>query len=249
MSSQIGRNDLCPCGSGKKYKNCCQKRGIVFNKKNQNKIAFFVLGGVVLLAGIISISKITSTSSLGSQTPVTQQPLSTPSALPSPIQQGTQSSAGTAFTPQPGPAPAGKVWSPEHGHWHDAPGTIPSTAPNAFPGQTAQSTPQPPGPAPEGKVWSAEHGHWHDAPTTNVITNPNSVQNSTNNSTSSSPVFDIVPGQLEAQTQTPIQGTLTPQPPGPAPAGKVWSPEHGHWHDAPIDARTIQVTPSNTDPK
>ncbi len=25
----------------------------------------------------------------------------------------------------------------------------------------------------------------------------------------------------------------TPQPPGPAPEGKVWSPEHGHWHDAP----------------
>ena len=22
-SSHIGRNDLCPCGSGKKYKNCC----------------------------------------------------------------------------------------------------------------------------------------------------------------------------------------------------------------------------------
>ena len=21
------------------------------------------------------------------------------------------------------------------------------------------------------------------------------------------------------------------QPPGEAPPGKVWSPEHGHWHD------------------
>jgi preprotein translocase subunit SecA len=21
--SHVGRNDLCPCGSGKKYKNCC----------------------------------------------------------------------------------------------------------------------------------------------------------------------------------------------------------------------------------
>lgn len=27
-------------------------------------------------------------------------------------------------------------------------------------------------------------------------------------------------------------GTLTPQPPGEAPPGKVWSPEHGRWHDA-----------------
>jgi uncharacterized protein YecA (UPF0149 family) len=23
---KIGRNDLCPCGSGLKYKNCCGKR-------------------------------------------------------------------------------------------------------------------------------------------------------------------------------------------------------------------------------
>lgn len=24
---QIGRNDLCPCGSGKKFKNCCMGNG------------------------------------------------------------------------------------------------------------------------------------------------------------------------------------------------------------------------------
>lgn len=23
MNSKVGRNDNCPCGSGKKYKNCC----------------------------------------------------------------------------------------------------------------------------------------------------------------------------------------------------------------------------------
>ena len=23
QSSKVGRNDLCPCGSGKKYKKCC----------------------------------------------------------------------------------------------------------------------------------------------------------------------------------------------------------------------------------
>jgi len=26
MDKKIGRNDPCPCGSGKKYKQCCQKR-------------------------------------------------------------------------------------------------------------------------------------------------------------------------------------------------------------------------------
>jgi len=32
-----------------------------------------------------------------------------------------------------------------------------------------------------------------------------------------------VPGYLPTQP---------PQSPGEAPPGKVWSPEHGHWHDA-----------------
>jgi len=48
-------------------------------------------------------------------------------------------------------------------------------------------------------------------------------------------------GTLPAQTvtipsQVPPQGQFTPaaQPPGDAPPGKVWSPEHGHWHDAPV---------------
>ncbi len=26
MSKKIGRNDPCPCGSGKKYKSCCWKK-------------------------------------------------------------------------------------------------------------------------------------------------------------------------------------------------------------------------------
>lgn len=26
--TKIGRNDLCPCGSGKKYKKCCIEKGI-----------------------------------------------------------------------------------------------------------------------------------------------------------------------------------------------------------------------------
>jgi len=29
-----------------------------------------------------------------------------------------------------------------------------------------------------------------------------------------------------------------PQPPGQVPAGKVWSVEHGHWHDAPVALTT-----------
>ncbi len=28
MNKKIGRNDPCPCGSGKKYKQCCQKKDL-----------------------------------------------------------------------------------------------------------------------------------------------------------------------------------------------------------------------------
>jgi len=44
-------------------------------------------------------------------------------------------------------------------------------------------------------------------------------------------------GTPQAQTvsMAPQQGyTPAPQPPGEAPPGKVWSVEHGHWHDAPV---------------
>lgn len=59
-------------------------------------------------------------------------------------------------------APAdGRIWSAEHGHWHDAEGRELGASGNA----PAPNTPaaQPPGPPPPGKVWSTEHGHWHDA--------------------------------------------------------------------------------------
>ena len=33
----IGRNDPCPCGSGKKYKNCCVDKGDHFLRKMAKK--------------------------------------------------------------------------------------------------------------------------------------------------------------------------------------------------------------------
>lgn len=48
------------------------------------------------------------------------------------------------------------------------------------------------------------------------------------------PTPDTPAQRAPAPVPTPmIQNatTLTPQPPGEAPPGKVWSPEHGHWHD------------------
>ena len=57
------------------------------------------------------------------------------------------------------PAPPGKVWSPEHNHWHDDPKASIPTSTNA---EQNESESKPPGTPPPGKVWSPEHNHWHD---------------------------------------------------------------------------------------
>jgi hypothetical protein len=68
------------------------------------------------------------------------------------ITNPTSSPQASIPSEPPGPAPPGKVWSKEHGHWHDL---APESPQVSIPSE-------PPGPAPPGKVWSKEHGHWHD---------------------------------------------------------------------------------------
>jgi len=134
-----GRNDLCHCGSGKKVKNC--HAGQTNNNFNQQWVIVGIIGGIFLLFYFMDSG--TSTTTINNSIPT--------SVIP-------QDRARSA-TPPPGEAPPGKVWSPEHGHWHNistnsAP-VVPGAASNII--QT-----QPSGEAPPGKVWSSEHGHWHD---------------------------------------------------------------------------------------
>ena len=80
---KTGRNDPCPCGSGKKYKQCCEGKAV-------EKTTFWtkwigvIVGILVLLAAVGTVASF--------------------------------------FTDDPSrdPPPPGQVWSPEHGHWHDA---------------------------------------------------------------------------------------------------------------------------------
>ncbi len=78
------RNELCPCGSGRKYKNCCAGKTPLYKRPTWTGalVALFLLGGLLLTA----------------------------LAVLRPDRAGS-----------PGAAPPGKVWSEEHGHWHDAP--------------------------------------------------------------------------------------------------------------------------------
>ena len=117
-TAKIGRNDPCPCGSGKKYKQCCEGKAA--------EKTTFLTKWIAVIVGMILVLL---------------------------VAVGT---AASFFTDdQSNNAPPRRVWSPEHGHWHNVDGAGTRSA--------ARSVPRPAGPAPPGKVWSPDHGHWHDA--------------------------------------------------------------------------------------
>lgn len=184
MSQRTGRNELCPCGSGKKMK-ACHPNGVAPVSKNRNIMLIGLGVAVVAVVGAAMMREDTS----GPLQATPNRPMSAPmqaparSATQNPARPATQSAG--ANTPQPGPAPPGKVWSPEHGHWHDANAAAASgpsstsgpsqaiqmpspqrSATQAANQQPAKNIPPPTGIAPPGKVWSPEHGHYHDAPKT-----------------------------------------------------------------------------------
>ncbi len=78
--SKPGRNDRCPCGSGRKYKKCCESK----ERSHANSRMMMILVGAAVLAAVLV--GITSFS-------------------------GERASGST------------RVWSTEHGHYHDASGT------------------------------------------------------------------------------------------------------------------------------
>jgi len=56
-SSHAGRNELCPCGSGKKYKKCCELK----TRKTRGATVMMILVGILMTVGVIAgISAITS---------------------------------------------------------------------------------------------------------------------------------------------------------------------------------------------
>ena len=140
----IGRNDPCFCGSGQKYKSCC-----IHKARGTSRGLMYLLVAIAVIAAV----------GVGATLMERRN-----DARPAP--RGQAPAAATTPKPQPpGPVPAGKVWSAEHGHWHDA--TAGAQPAGAQPTRenpitvNVRNIPQPPGPVPEGKVWSTEHGHWH----------------------------------------------------------------------------------------
>ncbi|MBI2188779.1 MAG: SEC-C domain-containing protein [Acidobacteria bacterium] len=75
-----GRNDLCPCGSGRKYKKCCEAKE---RSQANGRMLMILVGAGVLAAVLVGI---------------------------------------VSFSSERASGPT-RVWSTEHGHYHDASGT------------------------------------------------------------------------------------------------------------------------------
>lgn len=226
---KTGRNEPCSCGSGKKSKQCCQAATPAARSGRIGTI-------VAVIVAIVAVALIVKTRMAPDEAPA---PVATsaaaapaPGSAPAPAAPATPDSTPAAIpgsAQPPGPAPAGKVWSREHGHWHDKPVsnewvsvTPQKTVPLNKPGTGLPvNMPQPPGPAPAGKVWAPEHGHWHDAATGQAVKQE-------------------LPKEVASQMK---------QPGVPADMKNyVWSEEHKHWHrkDATGEHATATILPPGT---
>ncbi|MDX1582399.1 MAG: SEC-C metal-binding domain-containing protein [Thermoanaerobaculia bacterium] len=229
-----GRNDPCPCGSGSKYKHCCEGRdkhpffsptGIVFGIA----ILLILVGGVAALLNDPENDEGDRTlrDVLDQPTEAAPAPVAPAPATSAPSNAAAGETAAAPVPQPPGPAPEGKVWSSEHGHWHDAPSVQVEASRGDLTGTVTPG--QPPQP---GMVWNEEHGHYHrvdpNAPVQGqqAASMQQGQQEQTGIPRSEIPRVSITP-EGNARSSNPIA-----RPPGPAPEGKVWSYEHGHWHDA-----------------
>ncbi len=80
-TAKIGRNDACPCGSGEKYKRCCEGKAAGKTTFLTKWIAAIV-GILVLLVAVGTVASFFADDQSENASP-------------------------------------GRVWSVEHGHWHD----------------------------------------------------------------------------------------------------------------------------------
>lgn len=238
------RNQACPCGSGLKYKKCCASKD---TRRAQFPTGLAVLaGGLVVIAAVgVAPSLLERKQQSPAKPPVVTEASATSTLPPdpnSPFAEKAADEAETSPSEQPaGDPPPGKVWSAEHGHWHDAAPankSIQIEANNLGSGLSATQGERPErGTPPEpGATWSEEHGHWHKAGTNQAITAPRkqAIDPNTGAPIGRDPApqdFNQVRAFGELQDLTPKPGT--PAPPGPAPDGMEWSVEHGHWHEKP----------------
>ena len=73
MAANIRSKDPCPCGSKKKYKNCCGRTGAHSSSKKQTKLVLSTIGvgvGAIILIAVLTTSKNTSNPPPGTAPPL-----------------------------------------------------------------------------------------------------------------------------------------------------------------------------------
>ena len=61
--SKPGRNDQCPCGSGRKYKKCCEAKT---SSARSSRVLMLVIGASVIAAIAVAVSSFTGEQSASS---------------------------------------------------------------------------------------------------------------------------------------------------------------------------------------
>jgi hypothetical protein len=54
--AKTGRNDMCPCGSGRKFKKCCELKNGAEQRSRLWMVAVGVVTAGALLAGVVSFA-------------------------------------------------------------------------------------------------------------------------------------------------------------------------------------------------
>jgi hypothetical protein len=113
--SKAGRNDLCPCGSGKKFKRCC---GAVDLAAEDTSSRFFgvaaVLVALMLVGGAAVFAKAFFFDTVATGKKVWSAEHGHYHTEGGHTEGGHTEGGGDATAGGPG-----KVWNEEHGHYHD----------------------------------------------------------------------------------------------------------------------------------
>jgi len=159
--ADIPRNSPCPCGSGKKYKNCCIGKRLAASTTAGSSRTMLV--GIGVVAALILGAWAWNTRTSESPGDFISAPVSPPATAPF-----TGTMGGTP-APYEYDAVNDRHWHAGHGHWHNGPPPPPEA--RSLPTPAAQRPVQPvatPEPyeydAVNDRHWHAGHGHWHSGP-------------------------------------------------------------------------------------
>ena len=114
---KVGRNEPCPCDSGRKFKQCCEKTGS--KSLRMGNYALLLLALLLTVGAVLAVYSAATTEKTAPPGKVWSEEHNHWHDAP----------VGVASQP-PGEPPPGKVWSEEHGHWHDAPPDTTDTSSN-----------------------------------------------------------------------------------------------------------------------